>query len=99
MKTNVYFEPSDFINGGQMIIRQSSTPGSKDVGFAASVAYKIGWTSRGNTIMMISLSDGMCIDIPSIEKLCESLNTDAEGYRPMTLEEIHAIATFNGNRF
>jgi hypothetical protein len=102
MKTRIYFEPEDFRSMGQMIIRQSSPIGSNDIGFMASVSYKIGWKSKSsgpNGAVKISLSDGMCIEYETIEKLCEILNNDVQGFRPMSQDEIDKVMSYNGNRF
>lgn len=102
MKTKTIFEPSDFDGGGQMIIRNSSSIGSKDIGFAASVAYKIGWLafkSGDSRYCMISLADGMTSKPRSLKDLCEYLNNDQCGFRPLTKEEAAAIILEVGNRF
>jgi hypothetical protein len=101
MKVKHQFEPSDFEGGGQMIIRNSSPPKSKDLSFAASVAYKICWLSGRDerNYCLISLADGMIISGLTANRLCERLNEDEYGYRPMTKEEIAAIVSEVGNRF
>jgi len=48
---------------------------------------------------MISLSDGMVGNPMTEEHLCEHLNTDRFGYRPMTREEIVNILGKQGARF
>ena len=102
MKLKFKFEPSDFHNMGQMIICESCPRGCCDIGFMSTVSYKIGWKvpQQGpNIAMRISLCDGLCIEYPTVEKLCESLNADKQGFRPMSIDEIIAVMTFNGNRF
>ena len=101
MKVKHQFEPLDFEGGGQMVIRNSSPPESKDLIFAASVAYKIGWLAGRDepNYCLISLTDGMIISGLTVDGLCEGLNTDECGFRPMTKEEIAAILSKVGNRF
>ena len=98
MKSLFKFEPSDFHGGGQMVIRQSSPSGSADVGFAATVSYKIGWIPSGNTVVMVSLADGMVMRFADEAALCEHLNSKG-GYRPMTADEIARVTAHVGNRF
>ena len=102
MKSKFVFESSDFEGSGQMVVRQSSPLGTTNISFMASVSYKIGWKSQPhspNTALKISLTDGMCREFESLEKLCENLNNDECGYRPMTVEEIRAVMGYVGNRF
>jgi hypothetical protein len=103
MKTKTIFEPSDFEGGGQMIIRNSSPVGSKNISFAASVAYKIGWLaferSKKGRLVMISLTDGMISKPRSEKEMCEYLNYDECGFRPLTKEETADIILEVGNRF
>ena len=85
-----------------MIIRESSKPNSKDISFMSSVSYKIGWRSAkggANIALKISLTDGMCVEFETIEKLCERLNSDSFGFRPMTPKEIEQVMSDQGNRF
>jgi hypothetical protein len=101
MKTKCIFEPSDFEGSGQMVVRNSSPPGSADIAFLASVAYKIGWITQSgpNKIARVSLTDGMIITYESEIALCAMLNDDPCGFRPMTQKEIHAVTSYVGNRF
>lgn len=104
MKSKFIFEPSDFKGRGQMVVRQSCPVGSKDFGFMASVSYKIGYNvsvrdQKSYPVMMISLTDGMSLQYETIEELCESLNEDDCGYRPMTKDEISSAMEHVGNRF
>lgn len=102
MKSKFYFEPSDFVSGGQMIIRQACSTNCKDIAFMCSVSYKIGWKSnlsKGNSVIKISLSDGMCIEYENEQVLCDKLNSDEQGYRPMTQQEINSVMNYCGNRF
>ena len=101
MITKCIFEPSDFEGSGQMIARNSSPPGSADISFLASVAYKIGWITQSgpNKIARVALTDGMIITYASEIALCAMLNDDPCGFRPMTNEEITAVAAYVGNRF
>jgi len=105
MKTRITFEPSDFYSSGQMIVRESASKECVDTGFLTSVSYKIGWgfhkdpTVKGQAAYMIALSDGYVSSYDSIDALCKMINDDPCGYRPMTLAEMIAVMTYNGNRF
>ena len=101
MKTKYIFEPSDFKGSGQMIARDSSPPGSSDIAFLASVAFKIGWIvhSGPNKIARVALTDGMVHTYENDKALCDMLNDDTFGFRPMTNEEITTVALYVGNRF
>ena len=95
------FEPEDFKGSGQMVIRNSCPVGSTDLSFAASVAYKVGWTTgKGpQKVTLISLADGMVCEFKNADDLCDHLNTDSHGFRPMTDDEIKNILGYQGNRF
>jgi hypothetical protein len=103
MKKIFKFEVKDFEGCGQMVIRNSFPENSKDYSFGATVSYKIGWMSSarsvGNIIMLVSLADGMCLRFDSEQALCDHLNNDSEGYRPMSKVEIARIMETQGNRF
>ncbi len=100
MKIRTIFEPKDFEGCGQVIVRDNF--GQDDFGQALTMAYKIGYVTsedRNSRIAMISLADGAIIKCGSIEKLCERLNEDEFGYRPVTTEELCNMVMFQGNRF
>jgi hypothetical protein len=101
MITKFVFEETDFQGAGQMIIRESATKGIKDPTFGATVSYKIGWMpgKGSNTMAMISLADGMIITFKSTKALCDKLNSDQCGYRPMTDDEITKVMVSQHNRF
>lgn len=101
MKSQYIFEPSDFEGAGQIVIRQSASPKCTDIGFMASVTYKIGWMTgdKRNHYCMVSMQDGMVIDYQNKEKLCDHLNNDSEGYRPISEKELLAVIQYCGNRF
>jgi hypothetical protein len=102
MKHRVTFEPSDFVGSGQIIVRESFLRNNTDYKDALTVAYKVGYipeTSSDDRVVMISLVDGMIIKCGSINDLCEKLNNDIFGYRPMTIKEICGMITIDGNRF
>lgn len=101
MKIRHVFEPSDFAGSGQMIIRNSYKIGNSNTGFGASVAYKIGYIVgvERNKRCKISLSDGLVMVYDSTEDLCNALNNDQYGFRPMTQNEISTILGEQGNRF
>jgi hypothetical protein len=90
MKIRHVFEPSDFEGAGQMVIRESYPIGDSNLGFGCSVAYKIGYIpgEARNKRCKISLADGYIKVYDTIEELCDALNNDTEGFRPMTREEI-----------
>ena len=103
MKTKCTFTPEDFNGSGQLIIRDSSPTGSKDYGFAITVCYKIGYipsqAKHHKHGSMISMADGMVNHYETLEELCEHLNSDTHGYRPMTKTEIINIIGGHGSRF
>lgn len=94
------FEPSDFEGCGQMIIRNSSPKGSKDYSYASTVCYKIGYKAGGNDLFMFAMNDGLVMKIFEDEKeLCDYLNADPVGYRPMTRQDVINIISVEGGRF
>lgn len=103
MKNICIFEPSDFEGSGQMIARNSSPPGSQDIGFLASVSYKLGWVAGSDIgpvrVARVALTDGMISTYENEKALCDMLNADPVGFRPMTKEEIAAVTAYVGNRF
>lgn len=99
MKIKRIFEEGDFAGGGQMIVRNSSPVGSKNIGFMASVAYKIGYDIATRERKKIALTDGMASTYSSEQELCDALNLDDHGYRPMTRKECIAVAKEVGNRW
>jgi len=93
VKTRHIFEIGDFDNGGKMIVRNSSPSGSSDVGFMASVSYKIGYIlSPEGSVARIALTDGQVIPFIDEKELVDALNSDSWGYRPMTDEECEDVA-------
>ena len=101
MKLKFYFSPSDFEARGQMIISESVLTGSNNFGSMSNLVYKVGYIQsiHSKLTALISLSDGMIIEYESIDKLCDFLNNDTKGFRPMTIEEIHNVMDYTGNRF
>ena len=103
MKVKYIFEPNDFEGSGQYVIRQSSTVKCKDISFASSVAYKVGYIHKHRDepkcTLLISLTDGMAVAYADNQTLCNHLNNDPEGYRPMTDEEVSTIIDYIGCRF
>lgn len=96
----IIFEPSDFRGSGQMVVRNSAPLGNDNISFLASVSYKVGYTyTKEFSVCAISLSDGMITGFGSGEQLCEHLNNDSWGYRPMTKQEIRDVMEYCGNRF
>ena len=82
------FKPAD-IQGGMYIIRETSPKDSKNLGFAATVAFKIGWNAHvnGEYGLISHFTDGMYMKYGTKEELCEKLNNDVAGYRPLTKQE------------
>jgi len=101
MKESLKYEPSDFDESGQMLIRNSSPKGSGDLHFAVTVAYKVGYAfvDGKSVVLLVSLADGLTSVLESNEELCGLLNADPVGYRPMNSEEIARILGEQGNRF
>lgn len=104
MKTRCIFTPDDFKGSGQMIIRDSYAKGGDNLSFAVSVSYKIGYVPALKErhvmpVALISMSDGMVDVFTSVDKLCDHLNKDQQGYRPMTEREIARILGAQGSRF
>lgn len=101
MKTRTTFEPKDFDARGQYVVRQNAHV--TNISYLTSVAYKVGYGySQGvnkKVDYLISLADGLSIQFDSIEKLCDHLNQDKIGFRPLTRDELIAIADWQGNRF
>ena len=99
MKERIEFAPVDLQGSGQMVIRRSYT--GKDKAFGVTVAYKVGYLPEftPSKVLLISLADGMATLFPSKEALCNYLNTDGHGFRPMTATEIRDILGKQGNRF
>lgn len=101
MKQRNTFEPSDFRGCGQIIVRNSFPIGSTEYDHATTVSYKIGFLAgnKDKKILKISLADGMTIQYRTINDLCNALNNDEYGYRPMNEKEIQIIMKVIGNRF
>lgn len=101
MRTRIEFEPSDFEGCGQTLIRQSVTKETTDLSYAVSVAYKVGYISNCETkcALLISLADGMALQFDGLQELCDYLNRDHVGFRPMTGDEIARVLGAQGSRF
>jgi hypothetical protein len=104
MKIRHIFEPKDFDGRGQTVVRASYQKDSVNFGYLTSVAYKIGYSDdvrlgEKQKACLISLSDGMVVIYDSIEDVCDRLNNDPHGYRPLENNEACAIVEFQGNRF
>lgn len=101
IQTRHHFEKDDFYGSGQMIVRNSAKLGTENTLFMLSVSYKIGWILQreGYKPARISLSDGMVVEFTDITALCDALNSDDLGFRPMTTEEIVSVMSLEGNRF
>lgn len=101
MQVSIKFEPKDFKGSGQLIVRNSSPLGSQDGASISCVSYKIGYVSENGSksIFMVSIADGHIIGFENEKSLCDYLNNDDQGYRPMTDEEITLAFSSVGNRF
>lgn len=101
MKSKFSFEPSDFEACGQMVIRESARRGCGDPSFATTVSYKVGYmiTEGRNTILLVSLADGLAKPFEDEKALCHYLNSDICGFRPMADEEIAKVMSSQRNRF
>lgn len=101
MKTRTTFEPSDFKGAGQMVVRDTFPVGCKDYDHGICVAYKVCWLTGepANDYFLAALSDGMLIKFDTITALCNHLNSDEEGFRPLQRDEMAEIIKRHGNRF
>jgi len=92
--------PKD-VTAGLFIIRESSpkhptkkgnssVPVPVNIGFARTVTYKIGFgQDKKKPYGLISvMTDGWYHDVGTAEELCDKLNNDEYGYRPLTKEEM-----------
>lgn len=78
------------INAGTYIICNSSTPGSSNIDFAASVAYKIGYLPNRN-YCLVALTDGAIFcELPKGDFI-NRLNGNRYGYRLLKKSELHKI--------
>jgi len=79
------------IECGMFIIRNSSLKKSNDLSFARTVTFKIGFSHESEKKYGICnfLTDGFYVGIAKDKKdLCEWLNNDEIGYRPLTKDEV-----------
>lgn len=87
------FEEKD-IQAGLYVIRQSSPKGSKDLMFASTVCYKVAYTNN-NTEKPYGLcnftTDGWYYPIGDKKAICDHLNNDRDGFRPLQKEELIEI--------
>lgn len=67
----------------------------------STVAYTVGYIRNDELDgpVMISMADGMVIFYQSIDALCDHLNNDTYGYRPMTDNDLAEVSEAVGNRF
>jgi len=91
------------IKAGNFVIR-CSYKGSKDLGFASTVAYKIGFATLDNKQVMCltSITDGLTLifkgtKIKCTKELEEKFNNDRWGYRPLQGEELITLLTHTVN--
>ena len=100
MKVKYIFEPSDFDGRGQRIIRNSASASTSGAS-KSTVAYMVGFIRNDELDgpVMISMADGMVIFYQSLVALCDHLNNDQHGYRPMTDADPADVSAAVGNRF
>lgn len=90
----IYEWGSEDIQVGRYVICESSLAGSKNLSFAASVTYKIGFLSyegSGKKYCMVSISDGMITEPETKDNLAAHFNEHGYKYRPVTQKELEAI--------
>lgn len=90
------------IECGMFIIKNSSPKKTKDLPFAKTVAFKIGFSHYGDLKYGLCnfLTDGFYVGVAKDKKeLCEHLNNDDVGYRPMTKEEVIQIINYSNQGF
>jgi len=101
MKTRNIWEVSD-IQAGKFICRESWPEDSDDIRGLCSVTYKLGYSNGGSAYCMckVAITDGLVMEYPSTvdhipeqrgnarEVLVEHLNSDHEGYRLLTNEQV-----------
>jgi hypothetical protein len=98
------FLPKD-IKEGLIIIKETSPKGCKNLGFACSVSYKIGFgyfdkqSDKGSKQQYCFISiftDGMVSPIGfTKEDVAEYLNKDNHGYRTLTIEECISLIEYS----
>lgn len=78
------------ITAGLFIIKESSTKKAKDLSFARTVTFKIGWENeKGSPYGLINImTDGWYYRIGDKKALVDHLNKDEYGYRPLTKKEM-----------
>lgn len=73
---------------GNYYVRESSKRGSSDIGFQASVSFKVGFLNRPrNMYTFASVNDGWTQEFSDKQALCDYLNNDEFGYRQLTKAE------------
>jgi len=78
------------ISVGMFIIKNSAKKTLKDLSFATTVTFKIGFsnTDKFKYGMCNILTDGWyCGLANTLDELCEYLNKDEDGFRPLTKDE------------
>jgi hypothetical protein len=89
----------DDIVAGTYLIRESSSKDNIDLGFARTVAYKIGWHldqtgvyDRNGHVkqycLISAFTDGMIEEPLTKPQLAKRLNNDKYGFRALTKEEV-----------
>lgn len=86
---NIWTEEDIKSQQGIIIIRNDATKPLKDLGFARTVVFKIGFSHVGKKYGLCNiLTDGWYHGVADSHKeLADYLNADEKGYRPLTKEE------------
>lgn len=94
MKIKFIWELSDIVSG-IYFIRQTSPIDSKDLSFACTVSFKLGFLHDGSEqpwVLISVLTDGMVYaKMANKEDVLNMLNNDEHGYRPLTKSEYMAM--------
>jgi hypothetical protein len=91
-----FFEPKDFYAMGQTITRKSE---KLSITLVYKIGYKYGDVDKPAQAVLIAMSDGLCEVFDNTETLCDRLNKDELGFRPITTEELVHLMKEQGNRF
>lgn len=93
----------DDIFGGLYVIRESSSVGSTNLSFAATVVFKVGYDNYNiekRYGLSNCLTDGWYLPIGnSKQDIANHLNKDKDGYRKLTKEEYIAIIGHDNQGF
>jgi hypothetical protein len=98
MKISYHWEEED-IKAGSYVSLNLRPEGSETMDYQCSVTYKVGYSGRlGLNMCLIAITDGMVIIYESTadtklkgnakQVLVNHFNSDEDGYRPLTNEEV-----------